>query len=66
MPIYKYVCSLSGNRFTKLQPMSAPRDGNGCPECGTTQTRRVFSTFATSGCGDENAAVCGPAGSPLR
>jgi putative FmdB family regulatory protein len=66
MPLYEYVCPACGARFTKLQPMSAPRDGNECPECGTRQTRRVMSTFAQCGGDIPAASGCGPGTSPFR
>jgi putative FmdB family regulatory protein len=66
MPLYEYLCVQCGERFTKLQPMSAPREGNECPQCGTRNTRRVMSTFAQCG-GDTTAAGgCEPGSSPFR
>lgn len=49
MPLYEYVCAECGGRFTRLESMSAPREGHECPECGARKTRRAMSTFATSG-----------------
>jgi putative FmdB family regulatory protein len=61
MPLYEYACGCCGARFVRLQPMSAPRDGNECPECGSRDTRRVMSGFAT-GAGSGASAGCGPSG----
>jgi len=66
MPLYEYVCADCGARFTRLQPMSAPREGNACPECSATQTRRVVSTFARTAGDATAAAACGPGSSPFR
>lgn len=49
MPVYEYVCDQCGARFSKLQPMSAPREGYECPECGAHSTRRVMSAFSSAG-----------------
>ncbi len=66
MPVYEYVCSQCDARFSLLQPMSAPRDGNECPECGSRGTRRIMSSFAAKGAGGSQAGGCGPSGSPFR
>ncbi|MCC6731327.1 MAG: zinc ribbon domain-containing protein [Chthonomonadales bacterium] len=65
MPLYEYACAQCGARFTLLQPMTVARDGHACPECGSLCTRRVMSSFATSGA-DTSAAGCGPGGSGFR
>lgn len=66
MPLYEYLCGRCGSRFTRLQPMSAPREGHACPDCGSVQTRRLISTFAQTGCGVDSGSGCGPSGSPFR
>lgn len=66
MPMYEYVCAQCCSRFTQLQPMSAPREGHECPQCGSKQTRRVMSTFATTGTGSSLGGGCGSASSPFR
>jgi len=48
MPVYEYQCARCGERFSLLQPMSAPREGNACPRCGARQTRRLISSFSTT------------------
>jgi putative FmdB family regulatory protein len=66
MPLYEYKCDTCGARFTKLQPMSAPREGYECPSCGQTTTRRVMSSFATSGTENTGASACGSVGGRFR
>lgn len=64
MPIYEYRCDRCGARFSLLQPFSAAREGNACPECGQTSTRRVMSAFASKG--GDGGSDCGPAGGRFR
>ncbi len=64
MPMYEYRCDACGERFSLLQPMSAPRDGNPCPVCGDTRTRRVMSSFATSAA--DGSGGCGPGSGSFR
>jgi len=51
LPIYEYKCWHCGAFFQKLQPSSAPKEGNECPKCGSTNTARVPSTFSGLGMG---------------
>ena len=62
MPVYEYTCDQCNARFSKLQPMSAPRDGNECPHCGARTTRRVMSAFSSTASGGASASGCGPGG----
>jgi len=41
MPIYEYECKECGNRFEKMQPITADPLKD-CPECGRSALRRVF------------------------
>ena len=59
MPLYEYICRDCGTRFTLLQSMSASKDGNACPACGKTQTRRLISSFSACGA-DSDFGNCGP------
>ncbi len=47
MPVYEYHCEACQKKFGALQPMSAPNTGAPCPHCGSTNTRRLLSTFAS-------------------
>ncbi len=44
MPLYEYHCPTCGNRFDKLQPMSA--SGADCPNC-EQPARRAISVFSS-------------------
>jgi putative FmdB family regulatory protein len=44
MPIYEYCCPTCGNKFQKLQSMSA--DGSDCPVC-EQPANRAISVFAS-------------------
>jgi putative FmdB family regulatory protein len=41
MPIYEYECEECGNRFEKMQPITA-EPLKECPHCGKPSIRRVF------------------------
>lgn len=49
MPFYEYRCADCGEVFTLLQQRTAAREGHECPQCHSTRTARVFSTFAAVG-----------------
>ncbi len=66
MPLYEYVCPDCGHRFVRLQPMSAPKEGEECPVCAHRNGHRVMSSFSSKGGETRGAASCGPAGSPFR
>lgn len=41
MPVYEYACNECGNRFEKMQPITADALKD-CPHCGKSALRRVF------------------------
>jgi putative FmdB family regulatory protein len=41
MPIYEYACKECGNRFEKMQPITA-EPLTECPSCGKSAIHRVF------------------------
>ena len=47
MPIFEYTCEECDTTFERLtlRPQSVVRTP--CPQCGSTQTTKVFSTFST-------------------
>ena len=59
MPIYEYECLKCGERFEMRRSMSDSDQDVKCPECGTEDTRRVFSSFATT----SGASSCAPGSS---
>ena len=47
MALYEYKCAECEERFDLMRPMSAADDSAPCPECGSADSRRVISNFAT-------------------
>jgi putative FmdB family regulatory protein len=63
MPIYEYRCNGCGEVFARLQSIStATEDSIPCPECESTETERLLSTFAAGPSSSETAACGVPAG----
>ncbi len=59
MPLFEYRCEKCGARFEKLV-MTSKRDEVICVKCGSEQTKRQFSTFATSSV--SSGSACAPSG----
>jgi putative FmdB family regulatory protein len=55
MPIYEYSCTNCGQRFEKLQKNEAAETVV-CPNCGSTEVSKEFSSFSTTGA--DSAASC--------
>jgi len=51
MPIYVYECTVCGERFERLRPMSSVSEDAppACPACASPETRRVVAGFAVHG-----------------
>ncbi len=47
MALYEYKCADCEERFDLMRPMSAADDPAPCPECGSVESRRVISSFAS-------------------
>jgi putative FmdB family regulatory protein len=47
MPIYEYKCRKCGHKFGTLQPITTARTGTPCPNCGSTDTKRLISLFGS-------------------
>ncbi len=48
MPIYEYRCRNCGEQFEKLV-MASRADQVECENCGSPETEKLISSFATSG-----------------
>jgi len=75
MPLFEYRCVDCGNRFDRLIKHEHADDAMTCPSCGSTESRRLISVFATfyptgtrgtevpsasvGGCGCGGACSCG-------
>jgi putative FmdB family regulatory protein len=45
MPLYEFRCEDCGNKFSEIKRIG---DNNAvCPECGSSNTKRMISTFAS-------------------
>jgi len=49
MPLYEYRCSNCHRRVTLLIRNFSESSSITCPNCGSTELNRLFSTFAVSG-----------------
>jgi putative FmdB family regulatory protein len=49
MPIFEYACEECGMTFERLTLRPQLLVPTPCPQCGSTQTTKVFSTFSTQG-----------------
>jgi putative FmdB family regulatory protein len=49
MPIFEYACEECGTTFERLTLRPQLGVPTPCPQCGSTQTTKVFSTFSTQG-----------------
>ncbi|MGC9399758.1 MAG: FmdB family zinc ribbon protein [Anaerolineae bacterium] len=56
MPIYEYTCQTCDHTFSKRRSMSEADAPLACPVCGSEQTHRELSLFATVGA-DRSRAV---------
>jgi putative FmdB family regulatory protein len=68
VPLYEYECQDCKQKFEKLMRLGAADDEIVCPFCGSSQTKRAISLFATSSSGSSGArardiaASCAPTG----
>lgn len=49
MPLYEYKCDKCGTAFEELVAAEKKDDKLACPNCGSTETKRQFSSFAIGG-----------------
>src|SRR5215218_7411657 len=47
MALYEYKCAGCEDRFDLMRPMSDADEPAECPECGSMESRRVISNFAS-------------------
>src|ERR671916_446675 len=47
MALYEYKCAGCEERFDLMRPMGAADDPAPCPECGSEDSRRMISNFAS-------------------
>ena len=51
MPMYEYRCKECGTVQELLRRFAEADTGVDCPKCSSQKVDRIFSTFATGGCG---------------
>jgi putative FmdB family regulatory protein len=49
MPLYEYICHDCGQTFEKMVRFSEQDQLPTCPTCGSVETQKQLSTFATRG-----------------
>jgi len=47
MPLYEYHCQECGENFEKMVRISEAGNSPECPQCGSPQTHKQISTFAS-------------------
>ncbi len=47
MPIYEYLCGACKQEFEEFHRTMSARDSTACPACGSNETERKMSVFAT-------------------
>ena len=47
MALYEYKCAECEDHFDVMRSMSAADEPAECPECGSTESRRLISSFAS-------------------
>jgi putative FmdB family regulatory protein len=60
VPIYEFVCMKCESHFEDIVGINA--DDPACPDCASTNTRRLLSVFATSGGSEQPSFGGAPAG----
>ncbi len=68
MPMFEYVCRACGERFEELRSRDQEQPAPVCPECGSGQVVKLFSSFASlspgspSGPKSSGRSSCGGSG----
>ena len=66
MPIYDYRCKECGTEFEKMVRLSEADRSPLCPQCGSQDTRKQITTFAslnsTSSTRGSSSSSCGSGG----
>lgn len=65
MPIFEYRCAQCGTAFERLVLQQSTATLIACPQCGSTETSKLFSTFSAHGMTTNNTA-CSPGASTFR
>ena len=49
MPLFNYICRDCNSRFQLLKGVTAEEAEDKCPECGSSNIKRLMSNFSISG-----------------
>ncbi len=60
MPIYEYTCTRCNEIFARLQWPGAEEEEILCPQCGSSEVKKNFSTFNCSNPADPGGSSVGP------
>lgn len=60
MPLYEFSCKKCGTIFTELRKMGDDKSAK-CPECGSDDTGRLISSFASASSARAGGS-CAPSG----
>jgi len=56
MPMFEYVCRACGERFEELRSRDQDSRAPACPECGSEQVVKLFSSFASRSSGSPSGS----------
>jgi putative FmdB family regulatory protein len=59
MPLYEYQCLDCGEHFEKMVRISESGTSQTCPQCGSDQTHKQITTFASKNSGVSSASPSG-------
>jgi putative FmdB family regulatory protein len=68
MPMFEFVCRTCGERFEEIRSRDPEQPAPTCPECGSEQVVKLFSSFASpsagwsSGSAGSGGPSCGGSG----
>lgn len=48
MPVFEYKCNECNTKYEVLHKSSLKEDGIVCPECNSTNSKKLFSSFSAS------------------
>ena len=64
MPIYEYRCEKCGEKFEKLVSSFDSAAEADCPKCGSTEVKKILSSFSARGSAESKSSQssCAPSG----
>ena len=65
MALYEFVCGDCGETFEVFSTGFIKPEQEECPECGSRNLRRKFSSFLSGGSAGSGSGCAAPVGSPF-